>query len=187
MMIMEVMGRYAGWIALHAGLAGGAHGILIPEIPYDIEALRAHIRKRAAAGCDHHLLVVAEGAKPKGGDFSHNAGIEASAGALARLGGASDIVAAGLADIGIETRTLVLGHLQRGGTPTYRDRLLGTAFGAHATELALAGRWNHMVCLRNGDISEVELSEAVAQQKLVDPNGQTVKTAKAIGISFGDG
>lgn len=186
MMIMEVMGRYAGWIALHAGLAGGAHAILIPEIEYDLDKLKAHIRARQAEGADHHLIVVAEGAKPKGGDFSHNAEIKESVGALRRLGGACVGLAQDLEDLDIETRTLVLGHLQRGGTPTYRDRLLGTLFGTRAFELAFAQKWDRMVCLRGRKIEDAPLEDAI-EQKLVDPKtNDAVRTAKAVGISFGD-
>lgn len=186
MMIMEVMGRYAGWIAIHAGLAGGAHAILIPEIPYDKKALKDFIRARAQAGCNHHLIVVAEGAKQKGGTYVHNAAIKASAGALQRLGGAAQIVAKDLSDLGIETRTLVLGHLQRGGTPTYRDRLLGTVFGAHALHLARTGQWGRMVCLQGSAIRDVSIAQAIHAQKLVSPDGDTVRTARAIGICLGE-
>jgi 6-phosphofructokinase 1 len=186
MMIMEVMGRYAGWIALHAGIAGGAHAILIPEIPYDMASLARFIEGRARAGCNHHLLVVAEGARPAGGTYSHDAAIEASPGAMARLGGAADRVAAGLAQLGVETRTLVLGHLQRGGTPTYRDRLLGTSFGAHALALVAQGAWGRMVCLSGRKITDVALEEGVLQQKRVDVRGDTAATARAIGIHLGE-
>jgi len=185
MMIMEVMGRYAGWIALHAGLAGGAHAILIPEIPFELETLKAHIRRRAGHGANHHLVVVAEGALPVGGQYTYEADISASAGALERLGGVAANLGHALSDLAIETRTLVLGHLQRGGTPTYRDRMLGTTFGTAAFELAVEGRWDRMVCVQGSAIRDVPLGEAVSEQKLVDPDGDTVAAARAVGISFG--
>jgi phosphofructokinase-like protein len=185
MMVMEVMGRYAGWIALHAGVAGGAHAILIPEIPFQIEALKAHIRRRAQGGANHHLIVVAEGAIPEGGTYTHDAMIGASTGAMARLGGVALKVANELVDLNIETRTLVLGHLQRGGTPTYRDRMLGTAFGAHALHLAATEQWDRCVVLKGSAIVDEPLGEAVKGQKLVDPNGDVVRAARAIGVSFG--
>ena len=185
MMVMEVMGRYAGWIALHAGLAGGAHVILIPEIPYRFEEIAAHIRKRRAYRANHHLVVVAEGARPVGGDYRYDTDIVASPGQLRRLGGAASEVAAGIKGLGIETRTLVLGHLQRGGTPTYRDRMLGTAFGARALELCRDGAWNRMVCLRGTHVEDVPLADAVAQPHLVSPDDEMVRFARDIGICLG--
>ncbi len=185
MMVMEVMGRYAGWIALHAGLAGGAHAILIPELPYELGTLAAHLQRRAASGANHHLVVVAEGARPQEGELSFASDIQASPGALRRLGGAAATVAKGLEPLGIETRTLVLGHLQRGGTPTQRDRLLATAFGARAMELVWAQSFDRMVCLRGTTFGDVPLADAVGQQKLVEPNGELIRMARSIGIGFG--
>ena len=186
MMIMEVMGRYAGHIALDVAVAGGAHVVLIPEIPYDIEAVRRHIRARQAGGGHHHLVVVAEGAKPLGGDYAYDADVKASAGALQRLGGAAVRLAVELEPLEIETRCLVLGHLQRGGSPTYRDRMLGTAFGAHAYRLAREGRWDRMVCLSGAAITDAPLTDAISAQKLVDTNGDLVQTARIVGLNLGD-
>ncbi|HIA04377.1 MAG TPA: ATP-dependent 6-phosphofructokinase, partial [Myxococcales bacterium] len=186
MMIMEVMGRYAGWIALHAGIAGGAHAILIPEIPYDLVPLKAHLKRRRKRGANHHLIVVAEGALPRGGEHSYNTDIEASKGAMRRLGGAAERLARELAPLEIETRTLVLGHLQRGGSPTYRDRLLGTAFGAHAMELAQNGAWGQMVCLDGTRFTDVPMASAIGRNKLVTGNSEIVRFARQVGICFGD-
>jgi 6-phosphofructokinase 1 len=185
MMIMEVMGRYAGWIALHAGLAGGAHAVLIPEIPYSVSVLKEHLARRQSLGANHHLIVVAEGALPRDGDHSYNTSIEASNGAMRRLGGAADRLAQELAPVGIETRTLVLGHLQRGGSPTYRDRMLGTVFGAHAVALVGAQSWGRMVCLEGTSISDVPLVDAIGKNKRVPKDSEIVRFARQVGISFG--
>ena len=167
-MILEVMGRDAGWIALHAGLAGGADVILIPEIPYRIEAVEAKIEERAARGQSYSLVVVAEGAVPEGGEPSWR---QADAGdGHPRLGGAGERLARELAPhIEHEIRVTVLGHLQRGGSPVPFDRILATRLGRRAAELAAAGRFGTMVCLRDGQVAEVSLDEATAGQKLVDP------------------
>ncbi len=151
-----------------------------------MDRLGEHLTQRRLRGANHHLVVVAEGAKPYGGDHSLAQGIKASAGATERLGGAAERVAAGLAHLGLETRTLVLGHLQRGGSPTYRDRLLGTAFGAHALRLVERGDWGRMVCLQGRQISAVPLVDAISKPKCVQPDGDTVATARSIGVSFGD-
>ena len=184
-MILEVMGRDAGWIALHAGLAGGADVILIPEIPYRVEAVEAKVEERAARGQSYSLVVVAEGAIPEGGEPSVR---DADGGnGQPRLGGAGDRLARELAPrIEHEIRVTVLGHLQRGGSPVPFDRILATRLGRRAAELAAAGQFGSMVCLRAGEIAEVSLDEAVNAQKLVDPAGELVATARAVGIGFGD-
>jgi ATP-dependent phosphofructokinase / diphosphate-dependent phosphofructokinase len=184
-MILEVMGRDAGWIALHAGLAGAADVILVPEIPYRIHAVEAKIEERAARGQSYSLVVVAEGALPAGGGPSLR---ESDAGdGHPRLGGAGDRLARALAPhIEHEIRVTVLGHVQRGGSPVPFDRILATRFGRRAAEAAAARRFGTMVCLRNGAVTEVPLAEATASQKLVDPQGDLVATARAVGVGFGD-
>lgn len=186
MMIMEVMGRYAGWIALHVGFAGGANAVLIPEIPYNIQSIKAHLLDRLSRGPKYHLVVVAEGAMPVGGSYSFNAGIKESAGADRRLGGAADALAHELSDMNIETRTLVLGHLQRGGTPTYRDRLLGSSFGSHAVELVIKNQWDRMVCLQGNSLESVPLVDAVGTPRLVSLDSDVMRFARNIGICLGD-
>lgn len=184
-MILEVMGRDAGWIALHAGLAGAADVILIPEIPYRIETIEATVEERAARGQAYSIVVVAEGARPIGGAAAVKV---ADAGdGHPRLGGAGERLAVELTPrIEHEIRVTVLGHLQRGGSPVPYDRILATRFGQRAAELAAAGRFDRMVCLRGKEIADVPLAEAVAVQKLVDPAGDLVGAARAIGVGFGD-
>ena len=184
-MVLELMGRDAGWIALHAGLAGAADVILIPEIPYRIEAVEAKIEERAARGQAFSLVVVAEGATAVGGSPSFRV---ADAGdGHPRLGGAGERLAAELVPrIEHEIRFTVLGHVQRGGSPVPFDRILATRLGRRAAELAAEGRRGRMVCLRHGEVVDVPLSEAVHRQKLVDPAGDLVATARAVGIGFGD-
>ena len=184
-MILEVMGRDAGWIALHAGLAGAADVILIPEIPYRIETVEARIEERAARGQAFSIVVVAEGARPVGGVPAVKV---ADAGdGHPRLGGAGERLAQDLAPrIEHEIRVTVLGHLQRGGSPVPFDRILATRFGQRAAELAAEGRFGRMVCLRGKEVGDVPLAEAVAVQKLVDPAGELVTAARAIGVGFGE-
>ncbi len=184
-MILEVMGRDAGWIALHAGIAGAADVILIPEIPYRVEAVEAKIEQRAQRGQPFSLVVVAEGARTVGGEVTTR--IADAGDGHPRLGGAGEALARDLAPrIEHEIRVTVLGHLQRGGSPAPFDRILATQFGRRAAEAAIAGRYGTMVCLQAGKISEVPLLEAVAAQKLVDPAGELVATARALGTGFGD-
>lgn len=182
--VVEVMGRYAGWIALHAGVAGRADAILIPEIPYDIHVVAEHLRKSAAAGKAYAIVVVAEGARPSGGDVIVKA---REAGRQERLGGVSDLVAAELQDLtGKEARAVVLGHLLRGGSPVAIDRMLGLAFGAAAVDALRCGKDGIMVAFQPPDIAHVPLEDAVRQMKLVPVEGFAVKTAKALDICFGD-
>jgi 6-phosphofructokinase 1 len=183
--VVEVMGRYAGWIALYSGLGGGADSILIPEIPYDINAVAQSINERDAWGAHFSIVVVAEGARPKDGAISLIAG--KGVGRAERLGGAGHLVAAALEKLtGKETRTVVLGHLQRGGSPTSFDRLLATRFGGRAVELLLQGEQDKMVAFRPPDIVAVPLEEVVGKSRLVPPASDVVKTARSIGIGFGD-
>ena len=183
--VVEVMGRYAGWIALHGGVAGGADVILIPEIPYDLEKVAQCIRERDARGAKFSIVVVAEGARPKDGGVSLIA--EAHDGYAERLGGAAMSCASALEKLtGKETRYVVLGHLQRGGAPTAFDRTLATRFGGKAVELLLSGQFGKMVANHPPDIVPVPLGEVVGRQKLVPLNYDLLLTARALGVSFGD-
>jgi 6-phosphofructokinase 1 len=184
-MIMEVMGRDAGFIALHSGVAGTADVILIPEIPYDIGRVCEKIMARDAHGRHFSIVVVAEGAYPKGGQ-SHTLG-ESLPGQARRLGGVADSIAREIQMItGKETRSLVLGHLQRGGMPTGYDRLLATRFGGAAVRAIADEKWDHMVALQTPHIVTIPIVEALSVTKRVDPTHDVVQTARAVGISFGD-
>ncbi|MPZ20878.1 MAG: ATP-dependent 6-phosphofructokinase [Luteitalea sp.] len=184
-MVVEVMGRYAGWIALYAGIAGGADVILVPEIPYDIERVGTRIRAREEWGARFSLVVVAEGARPKGGRMVVQE--EARGGHLERLGGIGQVVASQIAELtGKETRSVVLGHLQRGGAPTSYDRMLATRLGAMAVERLLAGETGKMVAFHPPHVETVPLADIVGRTKLVPPDGDVVRTARAVGIGFGD-
>jgi 6-phosphofructokinase 1 len=184
-MVVEVMGRYAGWIALHAGVSGGADVVLIPEIPFDAEKVAAFIRQRDGFGAKFSIVVVAEGARPVGGEASvlrpaHGLYVE-------RLGGIGHKLAAELEErTGKEARTTVLGHLQRGGTPTAYDRVLATRFGARAVELARRGDFGKMVASHPPDIVPVSLGEVVGRTKTVPLGHDLIQTARAVGIAFGD-
>jgi len=184
-MVVEVMGRYAGWIALHAGIAGSAHAILIREIPFDIRKVAGHVTRGTVGGQKHAIVVVAEGAKPVGG--GHLTKAEASSGQVERLGGIGELAADQLRDLtGKETRAVVLGHLLRGGSPTSLDRLLRLNFGAAAVRALAEGRKGVMVALNPPRIDYVSLEVAVSKQKLVPIDGNAVITARALDISFGD-
>jgi ATP-dependent phosphofructokinase / diphosphate-dependent phosphofructokinase len=184
-MVVEVMGRYAGWIALHAGVAGGADVILIPEIPYDINAVVQCIQSRDQWGARFSIVVVAEGARPVDGQVSiieaaHTAKVE-------RLGGAGIKCASALERLtDKETRYVVLGHLQRGGAPTAFDRVLATRFGGKAVELLLAGVFGKMVANHPPDIVPIPLGEVVGRTKTVPLDNDLLVTARALGVSFGD-
>jgi 6-phosphofructokinase 1 len=183
-MVLELMGRDAGFIALHAGVAGGADVILIPEIPFTYEAVVNKVRQRVARGSHFSLVAVSEGARPVGGRqvFSR----QGDAVYVPRLGGIGQEVAEYINDQGFESRVTVLGHIQRGGTPTAFDRWLATRYGAAAVRAAEAGKFGHMVSLRNAQVVTIPLREALAIPKRVDVNGDAVRTARGIGISFGD-
>jgi ATP-dependent phosphofructokinase / diphosphate-dependent phosphofructokinase len=182
-MVVEVMGRHAGWIALHGGIAGGADIILIPEIPFDYDKIAETIKKRDAAGNLGSLVVVAEGARPKDGQQVKRD----MQGGEFRLGGIGDLVAREIARrTGKETRSCVLGHLQRGGAPTTLDRILGTRFGVKAVQLANEGHFGSMVSYQNYQVRHVPIAEAVNRLRLVPPNGEMVQTARDVEISFGD-
>ncbi len=180
-MVVEVMGRNAGWLALYSGLAGGADIILLPEIPYDPDCVVKGIRDRFDRGSLFDIIVVAEGAKPVGGVETF---IDRRS---KRLGGVAYEVADELRrEIDMEVRVTVLGHVQRGGSPIAFDRILGTRFGSAAMDLVHEGDFGKMVALRGDSIVSVPLRDAVASPKLVDPNSEIVKTARNLGVSFGD-
>ena len=194
-MILEVMGRYAGWIAIYTGLAGGAHVILLPEIPYDLDSVVAKLRSRQEdEDKNYSLVVVAEGAYPSGGQTQHLK--------QTMIGGAPRVAGAGLqlekslkaafAEIWErerdrpEIRTTVLGHVQRGGSPCAFDRVVSIRFGTAAVDHVVRGQWNHMVCLRGTEIASVPLAEALANTKQVEASGQMVAAARSVGICLGD-
>jgi 6-phosphofructokinase 1 len=182
-MVVEVMGRHAGWIALHGGIAGGADIILIPEIPFDFDKIGSVVKAREAAGHLGTVVVVAEGARPKDGEQVKR-DVE---GGEFRLGGIGEIVTHEIAkQTGKETRCCVLGHLQRGGAPTTLDRILGTRFGVKAVQLANEGHFGSMVSYQNYQVRQVPIAEAVNRLKLVPPNGEMVQTARDVDVSFGD-
>lgn len=184
-MVLEVMGRYGGWIALHSGMAGGADVILIPEIPFDLARVKEKIEERRESGKFFSIIVVAEGAAEKDGKMVVARMVEDSADPV-RLGGIGQVVAERLAQMtGLETRVTVLGHLQRGGSPTSSDRILSTRFGVKAAEMAAEGAWGQMAALHGQELVSVPLDEAVKQLKKVDPQGELVKAAQAVGICFG--
>jgi 6-phosphofructokinase 1 len=184
-MVVEVMGRYAGWIALHSGVAGGADVILIPEIPYDLEAVARCLRERDAWGAKFSIVVVAEGAHAEDGKAAVIE--EAHGGQVERLGGEGLRVAKRLAELtGKETRCVVLGHLQRGGTPTAFDRTLATRFGGKAVELILKGQYGKMVANHPPDLVPVPLGEVVGKTKTVPRDYDLILTARSLGVAFGD-
>ena len=185
-MVLETMGRYAGWIALRAGIAGGGDVILIPEIPYDLKNVLAAIEARRRKGKEFTIIVASEGARNKSGKMVVQRKVKGSTDPL-RLGGVGNLIAGEVEKrTGIETRVTVLGHLQRGGTPTAQDRWLATRFGAKAVELVAGGRFGRMVSLRGRTVDSVPLEDAVRRLRLVDPEGEEVRTARATGVSFGD-
>lgn len=183
-MVIELMGRDAGFIALHAGVAGGADVILIPEIPFKFESIMAKIHSRAAKGRKFSILAVSEGAKPQGGEQVYARGGDDVY--APRLGGVGQRVAEYIETQGFESRVTVLGHLQRGGIPTAFDRWLATRYGAAAVRLAARGGFDRMVALQRGEITDISLEEATAVPKRVKVDGDAVITARNIGISFGD-
>ena len=186
--IIEVMGRHAGWIALHGGLAGGADVILLPEIPFSYDRLVDALRNREKAGHSSTIIVVAEGARQTGGREQNRA----TQPGQFRMGGIGESVAHELDHrlnrprLVKEIRTCVLGHLQRGGDPTTLDRILGTSFGVKAVDLIAAEKYGQMVSYQNSQVLSVPIASAVRRQKLVQPDCQMVATCRAIGISFGD-
>lgn len=186
-LVLEVMGRYAGWIALHAAIAGGAEVCLIPEIPYDIEKVAKKLKSRYSKGKGNAIVVVAEGAVPKGGTLLSEKSDEVGYENL-RLGGIAHKLVHDLKQIGFEAdmRETVLGHLQRGGSPIAYDRILATQFGVKAFEMVLEGKFGEMVAYRHPHIISVPFHEAIDNPNFVNPEGDMVKTAKGVGIDFGD-
>lgn len=184
-MIVEVMGRYAGWIALTSGLAGGAHVVLIPEIDYDLDKVIAGINRRHGRGVSYSIVVCAEGAKPKGGEYA--VAVKGDVTKQEKLGGAADRLAAAItARTKYEVRSTVLGHTQRGGTPCAFDRELATRFGVKAVDLIGEGKFGHVAALENNRLVAKPIAKAVKKLKLVDPQGELAKAARAVGIVLGD-
>jgi len=185
-MILEVMGRYAGWIALYSGLAGGADVILIPEIPYRIEKVAEAINKRKERGKKFSIVVVAEGARPLGGEMVVQSILPDRTDPI-KLGGIGAKVAKDLEGlIHLETRVTVLGHIQRGGSPNTFDRVLATRYGVAAVDAALKGTFPTMVALKGNDICEVPLADAVNHLKQIKPDDPVLLAAKKLGLCFGD-
>jgi 6-phosphofructokinase 1 len=181
--VLEVMGRHAGWIALHSGIAGGGDVILIPEIPWTFENICHKILERESRGKKFTLIVVAEGAELPGTGLVGRDQQDAQA----KLGGIGQIVADEIERrLHRETRVVVLGHLQRGGAPTTFDRVLATQYGAHAVRLVVEERFGEMICFHPPRMTSVPIREAVHQIRQVDPQGDAVQAARALGISFGD-
>ncbi|MCK4547877.1 MAG: 6-phosphofructokinase [Candidatus Eisenbacteria sp.] len=185
-MVVETMGRYAGWLALYSGLAGGGDVILIPEIPYSLDAICKTVLKRSRSGRRFSIVVVAEGAKPAGGDLTVKQVIDDSPDPI-RLGGVGNLLGQQIEErTGIETRVTVLGHLQRGGTPTPYDRILASRYGEGAARLAAEGMSGLMVNMRGNDIGSIPIKEVAGSCRNVPPNSPIVRTARALGLCFGD-
>jgi phosphofructokinase-like protein len=185
-MVIELMGRYAGWLTLSAGIAGGGDVILIPEIPYDIENVCRAVVNRSRRGRRFSIVVVSEGARPKGGEMVVKQTVKASTDPI-RLGGIGQVLARAIEDCtGLESRVTVLGHLQRGGTPTPYDRVLSTRFGVKAAELVQNGASGVMVALRGDDIIAVPLSDVGGKMRLVSPDHPLVDVARRLGTCMGD-
>jgi 6-phosphofructokinase 1 len=183
-MVLEVMGRHAGWIALWGGMAGGANVVLLPEIPFSYEKVAEFIKQRDARGAHSTLVVVAEGTKLPEGE---QVGTASKVGGEMRMGGVGEAVSARLEELtGKETRSCTLGHLQRGGSPTALDRILGARFGVMAVKLAAEGRFGQMVSYQSYHVDSVPIEEAVHKLRLVNPDGEVMQAARAIGINFGD-
>ena len=203
-MVLEVMGRFAGWIALESAISGGADVALIPEIPYDINKAAEAINKRKENGKRFSVVVVSEGAHPKDAEqTTHEAeGIDSKAGISIKFGGEGNRVAKKLQELtGLEARCTILGYMQRGGTPTAYDRVLSTKYGAKAVELAMEGKFGVLTVIKNGQLDYVPLETVVGKNKeigavqggtaesnirLVTMDHDLVKTAKDIGICFGE-
>lgn len=182
-MVLEVMGRDAGHIALSAGIAGGADVILVPEIPWRLESIRTKIETVKADGRNFALVIVAEAVRRPDGD----AAMVTQSGGAVRYSGIGHSIADAIARAtGTETRVTVLGHVQRGGSPVARDRTIASAFGVHAVDLIAAGKFDRMVALSNRAIIDVPLAEAIRQPQVVDPDGPLVRTARGLWICLGD-
>lgn len=185
-MVVEVMGRYAGWIALHSGLSGGADVILIPEIPFDMEKVCDRLMENEVRGKQHGIVVVAEGAKESGGGLITKENVDVGRQEV-MLGGIAEHVAKAIhRRTGKETRSLVLGHLQRGGSPTTWDRLISLRFGAAAVRFIAEGKRNCMVAWQPPEMKAIPVTEVIGQTKLVSPDSDTIHTCRDLGISLGD-
>jgi 6-phosphofructokinase 1 len=185
-MVVEVMGRYAGWIALGSGLAGGADVILIPEIPFHWEKVCEHVIKRGKRGSRFSIICVAEGAKPAEGELVVREKDSKRTDPV-RLGGIGDLAGRKITEMtGLETRVTVLGHLQRGGSPTPYDRILASKFGSKALDLVSEGKFGYMVSLQGTEVVSVPVKQAILKLKTVATDSQLVRAARAVGTSFGD-
>jgi len=185
-MLVEMMGRYAGWITLHSGAASGADIILIPEIEFDLERVCARCLERSKVHKAYTLVAVAEGAKPVGGEIVVDHVVHESPEPI-RLGGVSEVLCGQIsARTGLESRATILGHVQRGGTPTARDRVLATRFGHEAIELIARGELNRMVAMQAGRLTSVPIAEVADQQRLIPADDPLVATCRSLGTSFGD-
>ncbi len=183
--VVEAMGRYAGFLALAMGIGGAADAILIPEIEYDINKVAEGIKNNIKRGKNHAIVVVAEGAKPKNGEIVVSKVVEDSPDPI-RLGGIANVVAEQLEKlVGLEARATILGHVQRGGSPTANDRILSTRYGSYAVELLMQGKFGNMVTLNGNSMSYESLENVIGSNKAVDPNGELVQIAEATGVSFG--
>ncbi len=185
-MIVEVMGRNAGWIALHSGVAGGGDIILIPEIPYDAKVIAAKVKDRNRRGKRFSIMVVSEGARPKGGDVVVQRIVKESTDPI-RLGGVGFVVGAQIEKITeIETRTVVMGHLQRGGSPTPFDRVLATRLGTKAVDMIVNGEFGYMVAVKGNALTKVPLQDVAKGPRTVRANDPLIAAARAVGTCFGD-
>lgn len=183
LMVVEIMGRHAGWITLEGGIAGNADVILLPEIPFSLDTITEFIKAKKAAGARAIMVAVSEGAKLETGLVMKDSQVRGEV----RLGGIGEIIAKELEkSTGMEARSVVLGHVQRGGSPIAADRVLGTRFGTAAVDLIAESKFSHMVALNNGQMIAVPIEKAVDKLKLVNPCSQLVQTARALGICFGD-
>ncbi len=184
-MIVEVMGRYAGWLALYSGMAGGGDIILMPEFPYDIDAVCEAVKTRNAMGKKFSIVVVGEGAKPIGGEMVVKRTVKGSPDAI-RLGGISNQVAAQIEGLtNIECRVTILGHLLRGGSPTPFDRILATRFGSEAVHMVVRGEFGKMVAMKGAEIGSTPISEVAGKLRVVTPDHPLVRTARSLGICLG--
>ena len=180
------MGRYAGFIAIASAIAGGCDAALIPEIPYDINKVADAIKANRARGKNFALVVVAEGAKPVGGDVVVSKVVEDSPDPI-RLGGIGEVVSEQLERLaGLESRATILGHVQRGGTPTANDRILSTRYGTYAVDLLMQGKFGNMVVLNGSELSYDSLENVIGKNKSVEETSYWIQTARGIGMCLGD-
>jgi 6-phosphofructokinase 1 len=185
-MIVELMGRNAGWIALHAGVAGGGDIILIPEIPYDVDIIAEKVKERNRKGKRFSIVVVAEGAKPKGGDIVIQRIVKESSDPI-RLGGISFVLGAQIEKMtGIETRTVVMGHLQRGGSPTPFDRVLATRLGTKAVDMIENKEFGYMVGVRGESLVKVPLEDVAKGPRTIPLDDPLIEAARSVDTCFGD-